>query len=72
MTYIEAEKRVQELTTLLEKYNYEYYVLNQSTVSDQEFDRLMEELKKLEEEFPTLKKKNSPTQRVGGEVQSEF
>lgn len=72
MTYIEAEKRVQELTTLLEKYNYEYYVLNQSTASDQEFDRLMEELKKLEEEFPTLKKKNSPTQRVGGEVQSEF
>lgn len=72
MTYIEAEKRVQELTTLLEKYNYAYYVLNQSTVSDQEFDRLMEELKKLEEEFPTLKKKNSPTQRVGGEVQSEF
>lgn len=72
MTYIEAGKRVQELTTLLEKYNYEYYVLNQSTVSDQEFDRLMEELKKLEEEFPTLKKKNSPTQRVGGEVQSEF
>lgn len=72
MTYIEAEKRVQELTTLLEKYNYEYYVLNQSTVSDQEFDRLMEELKNLEEEFPTLKKKNSPTQRVGGEVQSEF
>ncbi|MDY6070379.1 MAG: NAD-dependent DNA ligase LigA [Bacilli bacterium] len=72
MTYIEAEKRIQELTTLLEKYNYEYYVLNQSTVSDQEFDRLMEELKKLEEEFPTLKKKNSPTQRVGGEVQSEF
>lgn len=72
MTYIEAEKRVQELTTFLEKYNYEYYVLNQSTVSDQEFDRLMEELKKLEEEFPTLKKKNSPTQRVGGEVQSEF
>ena len=72
MTYIEAEKRVQELTSLLEKYNYEYYVLNQSTVSDQEFDRLMEELKKLEEEFPTLKKKNSPTQRVGGEVQSEF
>ena len=68
MTYIEAEKRVQELTTLLEKYNYEYYVLNQSTVSDQEFDRLMEELKKHEEEFPTLKKKNSPTQRVGGEV----
>lgn len=72
MTFIEAESRVKELTTLLEKYNYEYYVLNQSSVSDQEFDRLMEELQKLEEEFPDLKKKNSPTQRVGGQIQSEF
>ena len=72
MTFIEAEARVKELTTLLEKYNYEYYVLNQSSVSDQEFDRLMEELQKLEEEFPDLKKKNSPTQRVGGQVQTEF
>ena len=35
-------KRVQELTDLLNRYNYEYYVLNQSSVSDQEFDRLME------------------------------
>ena len=72
MTFIEAEARVKELTTLLEKYNYEYYVLNQSSVSDQEFDRLMEELQKLEEEFPDLKKKNSPTQRVGGQIQTEF
>ena len=63
MTYIEAEKRVQELTTLLEKYNYEYYVLNQSTVSDQEFDRLMEELKKLEEKITTPRKKNSQKER---------
>lgn len=72
MTYLEAEKRVQELTTILEKANYEYYVLNQSSISDQEFDRLMEELKSLEETYPTLRKRNSPTQRVGGEVQSEF
>ena len=72
MTYIDAEKRVAELTALLEKYNYEYYVLNQSSVSDAEFDRLMSELQALEEEYPTLRKKTSPTQRVGGAVQSEF
>src|SRR5574344_3146911 len=68
----EARKRIAELTALLEKYNYEYYVLNQSSVSDAEFDRLMSELQLLETEFPGLKSKNSPTQRVGGQVQSEF
>ncbi|MCR4562257.1 MAG: NAD-dependent DNA ligase LigA [Bacilli bacterium] len=68
----DAAKRVEELTALLEKYNYEYYVLNQSSVSDAEFDRLMQELKMLEDAFPALRSKNSPTQRVGGEVQSEF
>lgn len=68
----EAAKRVRELTKLLERYNYEYYVLNQSSVSDAEFDRLMNELKMLESEFPSLKSPNSPTVRVGGEAQSEF
>jgi DNA ligase (NAD+) len=72
MTVEEARKRVEELTALLDKYNYEYYILNASSVSDAEFDRLMGELKMLEEEFPGLRKKTSPTQRVGGEVQSEF
>ena len=72
MTFEEASKRVKQLTELLEKYNYEYYVLNQSSVSDAEFDRLMGELKILETEFPALQSKNSPTQRVGGAVQSEF
>ena len=72
MSIDEARKRIAELTELLEKYNYEYYVLNQSSVSDADFDRLMGELKLLEEEFPGLKSKNSPTQRVGGYVQTEF
>jgi DNA ligase (NAD+) len=72
MTYEEAKARIGELTDLLEKYNYEYYVLNASSVSDAEFDRLMQELKLLEEQYPGLKRKNSPTQRVGGMVQSEF
>jgi DNA ligase (NAD+) len=68
----QARKRMNELVALLEKYNYEYYALNASSVSDAEFDRLMNELKLLESEFPGLKSKNSPTQRVGGAVQSEF
>lgn len=72
MSIEEARNRIEELTALLDRYNYEYYVLNQSTVSDAEFDRLMQELMALETEFPGLKKKNSPTQRVGGMVQSEF
>ena len=64
MSIDEAKARIQELTALLEKYNYEYYILNQSSVSDAEFDRLMGELRLLEDEFPGLKDKNSPTQRV--------
>ncbi len=72
MTFLEAQKRIGELTLLLDKYNYEYYVLNQSSVSDAEFDRLMQELISLEKEFPLLKKVSSPSQRVGGMVQSEF
>ena len=42
------KKRIDELTELLNRYNYEYYILNESTVSDQEYDRLMEELIALE------------------------
>ncbi len=72
MTIEEAKKRIDELTALLDKYTYEYYILNQSSVSDAEFDRLMGELKMLEEAFPGLKKKNSPTERVGGAVQDGF
>lgn len=72
MEYEKAKLRIQELTELLERYNYEYYVLNASSVSDAEFDRLMQELEMLENMYPELKMKNSPTQRVGGMVQSEF
>jgi DNA ligase (NAD+) len=68
----EDKKKVQELTALLNRYNYEYYVLNQSSVSDQEFDRLMEELQKIEDRRPDLRSKISPTNRVGGMVASEF
>ena len=69
---MDYKKRVEELTELLNRYNYEYYVLNQSSVSDAEFDRLMQELMMLENEHPELKSPVSPTQRVGGMVQDEF
>lgn len=73
MTPFDKEKeRVKELTDLLNRYNYEYYVLNQSSVSDYEFDSLMEELQRLEEKRPDLKDKLSPTSRVGGGVLDDF
>lgn len=66
------KERVEELTALLNRYNYEYYVLNQSSVSDSEFDRLMQELVSIEKRRPDLKSKLSPSARVGGSVSSEF
>ncbi len=65
-------KRANEITHLLEKYNYEYYVLDNPSVSDAEYDRLMQELILLEKEHPELINPLSPTQRVGGKVLSEF
>ena len=64
--------RVKELTELLEKYNYEYYVLDNPSVSDAEYDRLMQELIALETAYPELLSPLSPSQRVGGQVQDEF
>lgn len=64
--------RVEELTRLLERYNYEYYNLDSPSVSDQEYDRLMNELILLEKKHPELKSSLSPTQRVGGAVLQEF
>ena len=64
--------RVIELTKLLEQYNHEYYVLDNPSVSDAEYDRLINELILLEEKYPELKSPFSPTQRVGGKVLSEF
>lgn len=72
MEHKEAEERVAYLTKTLERWNYEYYVLDNPTVSDAEFDRYMNELIMLEKEFPDLKFRSSPTQRVGGQIASEF
>lgn len=72
MTKEEALARVRELTKLLDQWTYEYYVLDNPSVSDAEFDRHMNELMLLEEKYPDLRSKTSPTQRVGGQVQDEF
>lgn len=66
------KQRAEEITALLEKYNYEYYVLDNPSVSDAEYDRLMQELIAIEAAHPELVSPLSPTQRVGGQVQDEF
>ena len=68
----QAFERVRELTKLLDQWTYEYYVLDNPSVSDAEFDRHMNELILLEEKYPDLRSKTSPTQRVGGAVQDSF
>ena len=68
----EAEKEIRRLSDLIEEHNYNYYALSQPVISDFEFDKLLEQLVKLEKEFPELVKPNSPSQRVGGYVTKEF
>ena len=67
-----ARKRVEELTQLVDQYNYEYYMNDRSLVSDYEFDALLRELQDLERQYPELAQPNSPTKRVGGEVNKTF
>ena len=62
---MEYLKRMEELVKLLKQYNYEYYVLDNPTVSDQEYDSLLRELERLEKEHPEYISKDSPTQHVG-------
>lgn len=68
----ELESRIQEITKLLEQYNYEYYVLDNPSVPDSEYDKLMNELISIEKAHPELITPLSPTQRVGGKVLSKF
>ncbi len=64
--------RIDELVELIQKYNYEYYVLSSSTISDYDFDILLKELEELEASNPDLVRPDSPTLRVGGEPTKEF
>jgi len=67
-----AKEKIEEIKKLLNQYSYEYYVLDNPSATDYEFDLLMQELIKLENENPNLKTLDSPTQRVGGEVGEKF
>lgn len=67
-----AKKRIDELSDSIDYHNYKYYVEDSPEISDFEFDALLLELEKLEEEYPDLKRSNSPTLRVGGEAVKEF
>ncbi len=64
--------RIEELREKLNKAGYEYYVLDKPTISDYEYDMLMQELIKLEEENPEYKSETSPTVKIGGEVLDKF
>ena len=68
----EAPARMRELEALLERYGYEYYVLDAPSVPDSEYDRLYNELVELEKRYPALKSPSSPTLRVGGAVKTGF
>ena len=67
-----VEKRIDELIKKLNKASYEYYTKDAPTITDQEYDDMMDELIKLETNNPNLVRSDSPTQKIGGEVISEF
>ncbi|CAL2083678.1 DNA ligase [Tenacibaculum sp. 190524A05c] len=66
------KEKIESLREELNKHNYNYYVLDNATVSDYEFDLKLKELEKLEEEHPEFFDENSPTQRVGGQITKNF
>ena len=68
----EAKKRIDELTSILKKANYEYYNLDNPSITDQEYDKYLRELINLEEKYPEYADPNSPTKRVGGEAIDKF
>lgn len=68
----EAKLRIEALSKELEQHNYNYYTLSNPTISDYDFDMMLEELMKLEKEFPEFLSANSPSQRVGGQITKEF
>lgn len=66
------EERIQRLRKELHQYNYQYYILDEPTISDFEFDQKLKQLQDLEREHPQFADANSPTQRVGGGITKSF
>ena len=69
---MDEKQRIEQLRRELHEHNYRYYVQNQPTISDYDFDQLMHELQDLEARHPEMADPNSPTQRVGSDLQTEF
>ena len=68
----DVKKRIEELTKILNQANYEYYNLDNPSITDQEYDKYLRELINLEEKYPDYADPNSPTKRVGGEAIDKF
>lgn len=66
------KQRYDELIALIEKANYEYYTIDNPTITDRDYDNMMSELLDIEDKYPELRRPDSPTQKVGGEIISEF
>ena len=69
---MDEKQRILQLRKELHEHNYKYYVLNQPTIGDQEFDFMMHELQELEACHPEMADPDSPTQRVGSDISTEF
>ena len=69
---MEAKERIEQLTSILNDANYRYYVLDDPTMQDYEYDKMLRELETLENKYPMYAKQDSPTQRVGGEALTKF
>ncbi|MGJ1388694.1 NAD-dependent DNA ligase LigA [Sphingobacterium spiritivorum] len=72
MSAVEIQEKIAQLTQELNHYNYQYYVLAQSLISDYDFDQKLKELEALESQYPQFADPNSPTRRVGGDITSRF
>jgi DNA ligase (NAD+) len=72
MTSDQAKQRIEQLVSELNEHNYKYYVLAQPVISDYDFDMLLEELGKLEKQYPEFLSPESPSQRVGGQITKSF
>ena len=72
MTPEQAQKRIIELRKILQQHNFNYYVKSEPTISDFEYDLLINELQTLESRFPLFDDENSPSRRVGSDLNREF
>jgi DNA ligase (NAD+) len=72
MLNMTVKEQIEQLRSLLHQHNYNYYVLNTPSISDQEFDSLMRQLQELEELHPEYQDENSPSVRVGSDINKNF